>query len=108
MRRSKRGGDIRPCAEAGIDQSQAFQSVERVFVQFCALGLNDWRAVDVETKPPKVLEYRAHELRAATGGIEIFDSDQPAPTRLPRSVVADDRRIGMAEVKPARRRGSKA
>ena len=69
------------------------------------LGLDQRLAVMLKAKPGEVLEYSVDEFRAAASGIEILDAKAEQAAGSAGLRMAQRRRIGMAEVEPARRRG---
>jgi hypothetical protein len=67
-------------------------------------GLDQRGAVMLEAKPGEVFENAVDELRAAASGIEILDAEAEQAAASASLRMAERRRIGMAEVEPARRR----
>ena len=97
--------DFRSRAETGVNQSQRLQPVQRRLIKGGPLKLNDRFAIDGQPEPVEVFENRLDKFRPAPGGIEILDPDPELTAAGSRALMADDRRIGMAEMKPAGRRG---
>jgi hypothetical protein len=67
------------------------------------LGLDQSGAVMLKAKPGEVLENAVDEFRAAASGIEILDAKAEQAAGSTSLRIAEGRRIGMAEVEPARR-----
>ena len=76
-----------------------------MLVKIGPLGLENWLAVPLEAEPGQVLEDPVDELRPAAAGIEILDPQPELAAAGPRPCMAQRRRIGMAQVQPAGRRG---
>ena len=98
--------DVGPGAEAGIDQSLRTQPVQRFRIGPNTLRLDDRIAVMPDAEPLKIFQNAIDKLRPASARIEVLDPQQETPAAFARGRVTDFRRIGMAEVQPARgRRG---
>src|SRR5438105_1546922 len=65
------------------------------------LALEQHRLIRNEPKPAKVIERRLRQLRPAAKKIDVFDANQEAALPLARHLLVEERRIGVAEMKPA-------
>ena len=98
--------DVGPGAEAGIDQSLRTQPVQRFRIGRYTLRLDDCIAVIGDAEPLQVLQNAIDKFRPASTGIQVLDPQKEASAAFARGRAADCRRIGMAEMQPARgRRG---
>jgi hypothetical protein len=104
VRSGQRGGDVGAGAEAGIDETLLLQPIQRLGIEGGPPGLSDRLAVVGEAKPGEVLENAGDELRAASAGIEILDSDEKPAAAGARMGMAQRRRKGMAKMQSAGRR----
>jgi hypothetical protein len=100
----QRLGDVGAGAEAGIDETLLLQPIQRIGIEGGPPGLSDRLAVVGEAKPGEVLENAGDELRAASAGIEILDSDEKPAAAGARMGMAQRRRKGMAKMQSAGRR----
>ena len=105
MRRGQRLGDLGAGAEAGVNQSVGLQPVERLLVVFGALRLDDRFAVDGQSQPVEVLEDAVPILRPAPPRVQVLDAEQELTAAGPRVGMAQDCRIGVAQVQPPGGRG---
>ena len=106
VRRSQGLSDFGPSAETGVGQTFDLQAIERLPIEISPCGLHDWVRVPLDAKPSQVLKDAVDEFRPASPGIEILDPDEELAAAGTCMGVADNCRVGVAQVKPARRRGS--
>jgi hypothetical protein len=104
MRRSQRLGDLGASAEACVDQPVRLQPVKCLQVSLGALGLDDRLAIDGQPEPFDILKNVLNILRTAAARVEILDPQQEFAAAGPGMGMTKDRRKGVAEVKPSRRR----
>src|SRR5258707_12548964 len=108
VRGSERLGDVGAGAEAGIDQPERAQLLERGGISRGALGLDDRWPIPCEAEPMQVLFNARNELGAAARPVEVFDPQQELTAALARRGVADDGAKRMAEMEPPGRRRREA
>ena len=102
MWRFERGGDVRPGAEARIDQPRFAKPVERASISITALRLHQHRLVPLESEPAQILEDSVDELGPAASWVEVLDPDEEFIARLARQ----RRAVSVAEMQPSGRRWS--
>src|SRR5262249_71764 len=97
------GLDLPPAAEAGIEHPAGGELIQPLAIVGEVLGLPAHRLLPLEAEPGEILLDRRLERWPAAGAVEILDAQQEsAPGRL-SNPVGEEGRMGMAEVKAARR-----
>jgi DNA-3-methyladenine glycosylase II len=72
------------------------------------LALHACRPFEGEAEPAEIIQNAINEVRLAARCIGVLDAQQQAPARRARHLRVEQRRIGMAEVKPAIGAGGEA
>ena len=91
-------GDLPACASAWIHEIRAAQGFESCLIGGKAPGLDHDFVVPVHAKGCQLLQDDAGGAGYVTGGVEIFDAQQPAPAACPGVKIARDGRNGGALV----------
>jgi hypothetical protein len=95
------GGDFRPRAKAGIDESAGLEAIQCCRVRLEALGLVTDLTVPADPKPAQILDDPGGVLRPGSTRIDIFDPKPEPSLATSRKFVSAQGRISVAEVKPA-------
>ena len=108
MRGGQRQGDLGSGAKAGVNKAPPPQLVERFRVERGAVRLDDHIAVMDEAQPLQILENAVDKLWPASPGIQILDPQSELAASGPRASMPQRGGVGVAEMKPSRRRGGES
>ena len=98
MRRLERGGDIASGAETGIEEPSFPEMLKSFPVPRNSLRLDEKWSVPLEAKPAQVLENSLDELWPASRLIEVLDPQEESAAAFARSLVAENRTIGVTKM----------
>jgi hypothetical protein len=94
-------GDLAAALEAWIGQAHGFELVHRRLIIAEILALPAHILLPGDPEPAQVFVDRGLVFGPAARGIDVLDAQQQPAVTLPRHVVIDERRIGMAEMQIA-------
>ena len=107
-----RGGrlllQLRPRAEARIDQPFGLEPLQMELVDGRALALIDRRRIPPETEPAQVLDRLPGKAARAAGRVKILNAQQKPPARMARGQIGQQRAQQVAQVQPSAGRGGEA
>ena len=92
-------------AKAGVDKVQPLQPVQRLGVERQPLRLVGDLSVRLDAEPELILDDAVDMGRTGAAGVDVLDPQQHDTVLRPRMIMRQQRRISVAEVQPARRRG---
>jgi len=102
-----RGGsarDIRPTAEAGINEALRLEPGKRFGVVVAVFALPARLGFEAEAEPSEIVENGRLVSRLAARAVQVFNAQQQASAELGGDALVAKRRIGVAEVQRAVRR----
>jgi DNA-3-methyladenine glycosylase II len=95
-------------AETGVDHIHLPQRLQGLGIIIEMVALNAGRIFKGKAKPAQIINDMPCPFRLAALRIGIFNPQEQASAHLTRHLFIEQRRIGMAQMKPAIRAGSKA
>ena len=106
---SSRGArDLRAAAKTGIDEALRIEAGERRRIVVAMLALPARGRGIAKPEPGEIIDDSRLELGLAARPVQVLDAQKHAPAELGRDALVHERRIGVAEVKPAVRRRREA
>ena len=93
--------ELAAALETRIEQAHGFELVDRRSIVVEMLALPAHLRLPGNSEPAKILVNGGFVFRPAAHRIDILDAQQQPAIMLPRHLVVDQRRIGMAEMQIA-------
>ena len=104
-----RGGGVKLCAraKAGVEQPFLLKLTGIPLIDFPAFALKKRRLIPCDAQPCQILNRRVAQAFRAPRRIQILDSQQKTPVRVPRGQIRQQRTEQVAQMQPSARRGRK-